>query len=70
MKKNKMGKVCSTNGESRGTYRILVGKSEGRTPLGRPSRRWRIILKWVFDKWNGAWTGSIFLGTGTGGGLL
>ena len=27
-------------GESRGVYRELVGKSEGRRPLGRPGRRW------------------------------
>ena len=27
-------------GERRGVYRILVGKPEGRTPLGRPRRRW------------------------------
>jgi hypothetical protein len=27
-------------GEERGVYRVLVGKSEGRRPLGRPRRRW------------------------------
>jgi len=27
-------------GEERVVYRILVGKPEGRRPLGRPSRRW------------------------------
>src|SRR5215468_9651221 len=27
-------------GEGRGAYRILVGRSEGRRPLGRPRRRW------------------------------
>jgi len=27
-------------GERRGVYRILVGKPEGKTPLGRPRRRW------------------------------
>ena len=27
-------------GEDRGVYRILVGKPEGRRPLGRPRRRW------------------------------
>ena len=26
--------------EERGTYRILVGKPEGKRPLGRPRRRW------------------------------
>jgi hypothetical protein len=27
-------------GERRGAYRALVGKPEGRRPLGRPRRRW------------------------------
>ena len=27
-------------GEERGVYRVLVGKPEGRIPLGRPRRRW------------------------------
>jgi hypothetical protein len=35
-----MGRVCSTHGEKRNAYRILVGKPEGKRPLGRPRRRW------------------------------
>jgi hypothetical protein len=27
-------------GEGRGVYRVLVGKPEGKRPLGRPRRRW------------------------------
>jgi hypothetical protein len=27
-------------GETRGVYRVLVGKPEGKRPLGRPRRRW------------------------------
>jgi hypothetical protein len=34
-----MGGACSTNGEKRNAYRILVGKPEGKKPLGRPRRR-------------------------------
>jgi hypothetical protein len=34
-------------------YRVLVGKPEGKRPLERPRRRWRIILRWVFRKWDG-----------------
>ena len=28
------------NGEERGVYRVLVGKPEGKRPLGRPRHRW------------------------------
>jgi hypothetical protein len=35
-----MGGPCSTNGEKRNAYRLLVGKPEGKRPLGRPRRRW------------------------------
>jgi hypothetical protein len=35
-----MDRECSTNGEKRNAYRILVGKLEGKRPLGRPRRRW------------------------------
>ena len=33
------GHVAST-GERRGVSRVLVGKHEGKTPLGRPRHRW------------------------------
>jgi hypothetical protein len=32
-------------GAKRNAYRILVGKSEGRSPLGRPRRRWMGSIK-------------------------
>jgi hypothetical protein len=35
-----MGRACSTNGERRNAYRILVGKLERRRALGRPRRKW------------------------------
>jgi hypothetical protein len=35
-----MSRAYSTNGEKRNAYRILVGKPEGKRPLGRPRRRW------------------------------
>ena len=35
-----MGGACSAYGERRGVYRVLVGKPEGKRPLGRPRRRW------------------------------
>jgi hypothetical protein len=58
-------------GEGRGAYRILVGKPEGRRPLGRPRRRWENSIKMDFQEAGlGAWTGLIWLRIGTGGGLL
>jgi hypothetical protein len=32
-------------GNSKGAYRILVGRPEGRRPLGRPRRRWNDNIK-------------------------
>jgi hypothetical protein len=32
-------------GKSRGVYRVLVGKSEGKRPLGRHMRRWKYNIK-------------------------
>ena len=32
-------------GEGRGVHRVLVGKPEGRRPLGRPRRRWEHNIK-------------------------
>jgi hypothetical protein len=34
-----MGIACSTNGEKRNVYRILVGEPEGKRSLGGPRRR-------------------------------
>jgi hypothetical protein len=32
--------ACTTNGKKRNAYRLLVGKSEGKSSLGRPRHRW------------------------------
>ena len=32
-------------GEGRGVHRVLVGKPEGKRPLGRPGRRWEDNIK-------------------------
>ena len=32
-------------GESRSVYRVLVGKPEGKRPLGGPRRRWEVNIK-------------------------
>jgi hypothetical protein len=38
-----VGRTCGTHG--RGVYRVLVGRPEGRRPLGRPPRRWEDNIK-------------------------
>jgi hypothetical protein len=45
-----MGGSCSTNGEKRNAYRLLVGKSEGKRPLGRPRRRWVDTIRMVLGE--------------------
>jgi hypothetical protein len=32
-------------GEGRGVYRVLVGRPEGKRPLGKPTRRWEDNIK-------------------------
>jgi hypothetical protein len=44
-----MGGTCSTNGEKRNACRILVGKPEGKSTLGRPILGGRIILRWILE---------------------
>jgi hypothetical protein len=41
-----MGRACSTNGgEKRNASMIMVGKPEGKRPLGRPRRRYTDNIK-------------------------
>ena len=40
-----MRRACSTHGDSRGVYRVLVEKPEGKRPLGRLRRRWEDNIK-------------------------
>jgi len=40
-----MGGTYSAYGERRGVYRVLVGRPEGKRPLGRPRRRWEDNIK-------------------------
>jgi hypothetical protein len=45
IEKNEMGRACSSDGEGRGVYRVLVGKPEIERPLGRPRYRWEDSTK-------------------------
>jgi hypothetical protein len=40
-------------GEDRGVHRVLVGKPEGKRPLGRPRRRWEDNIKIDLQKFGG-----------------
>ena len=55
-------------GEGRDVYRGLVGKPEGKRPLGRPRLRWEDNIKMDLQDWDvGVWTGSSWLRIGTDG---
>ena len=59
-------------GEGRDIYRVMVGKPEGKKPLGRdPGVDGKIILRLIFRKWSvGVWIESSWLRIGTVGGHL
>jgi hypothetical protein len=45
MKEDEVGGTCGTHGGGGAVYRVLVGKPEGKRPLGRPRRRWEDNIK-------------------------
>jgi hypothetical protein len=45
IEKNELGGACSSDGEGRGMYRVLVEKPEGQKPLGRRRCRWEDNIK-------------------------
>jgi hypothetical protein len=58
-------------GEGRGVHRLLVGKPDGRRPLGRHRRRWEDNIKMDVQEVEGVvWTGWSGLRIGTVGGHL
>jgi hypothetical protein len=60
-----IGGACSTYGEGRGAYGVLVGKTERNRPLGRLGRRWEDDIEINFQKEVLIWPRM-----GTGRGLL
>jgi hypothetical protein len=65
-----MGGACSTYGESEVHTGFWWGDLREGDHLRDPGVDGRIILKCIFKKWDGAWTGLSWLRRGTGGGLL
>ena len=45
IEKKELFGACSAYGERRGVYRVLVGRPEGKRPLGRLRRRWEEKIK-------------------------
>jgi hypothetical protein len=59
-----MGKVIKV-------YKVLVGKPEGKSPLGRPRRKWEDRIKKDLGRMaRSVWTGFTWIRIGTGGRLL
>jgi hypothetical protein len=55
-------------GERKGVYRVMVGKPEGKRPLGRPRHRWEDNIKMDIQAVDvGVWTGWSWLRIGSGG---
>jgi hypothetical protein len=51
-------------GKDRGVHRVLVGKPEGKRPLGRPRRRWEGNIKMNFQEVGGGSWGLDGVGSG------
>jgi hypothetical protein len=66
-----MGGACSVDGEERGVYRFWWGNLRERDHWGDPGAEERIILVWIFRKWDvGVCTGLGWVRIETGGGRL
>jgi hypothetical protein len=66
-----VGWVFSAYGEKRVAYRVLMGKPEGKRPLGRPRCGWQDNIKMTIEEvgW-GVWTGLIWFNVWRDDGLL
>jgi len=62
--------ACSTHGEMRNAYKILVRKLDGQSPLWRPRRGWEDNIKMDLKQGVKVWTAFIWLIMATCGGIL
>jgi hypothetical protein len=66
-----MGGKCSADGEERGVYNFWWGNLKEREHWGDPGIDGRIMLVWIFRKWDvGVWIGLSWLSIETCGGHL
>jgi hypothetical protein len=65
-----MGRACRTHGKNEITQTKFGSENVEKRQLGRPKRRWKVILEWISGKYGEAWTGFIWLRIWTSGGLL
>ena len=72
IEKNEIGGACSMYGGEERCVQGFGGETwGGRDHMEDPGVNGRIILRWIFRKWDVvAWTGSIGFRIGTGGGQL
>jgi len=71
IEKNEMGGACGAYRARGGVHRVLVENLRERDQRGDPDAGGRIILRWIFGKWEGlVGTGWSWLRIGTGGGHL
>jgi len=69
IEKNEVSRACSTMRER--CMQGFGGETRGKDHLEDPGVNGRIILRWIFRKWDvGVWTGSSWLRISTGGGHL
>jgi hypothetical protein len=62
VKEGEIHRACSTNGGKRDAYRILVGKPEGKRPMGRP--RCRLVDNIKMDLSEIGWDGMDWIDLG------
>jgi len=70
IKNSEMGGPRSTHGRQERCIQVLMGRPEGIDHLENLGVDGRTLLKWIFMKWDKAWTGLNCLRIGTGGGML
>jgi hypothetical protein len=71
IEKNEIGGACSANGGRDACIGFWCGNLRERDHWGDPGVDGRIILEWIFRKWNvGVWTRLGWLRIDTGGGHL